>query len=857
MKAWLSANSERMKIVLGSIFVFLATFIVYSLTVAPTVSFWDCGEFIACSYILGVAHPPGSPMFLLIGRIFSMIPWADQVALRTNIISSLFSSFSAVLMFLIVIKLLSRCKVSSWATYVGGLSAALFLGFSNTFWSNAVETEVYGVTLFLMLLMVYLTLIWMEHKQTPKGDRLLVFITYLALLSVGVHMTSFLVVPILFLLVIWEDRDRLKDFRFWIAGVIFALVMFSFDTEIILGVMLGWLALSILATVNSGQARKWFLAAAMMSVALVGVSNQLYIPIRSAQDPAIDENDPETFGKFTYFFERKQYGSESMVKRAMTRRGQWINQIGDHERMGFWRFFKEQYMTPKLWFIPTALGLYGLYQLIRRRRKEGVALLLLLFLCTFGLIWYMNFGDGTVPGERLEVRDRDYFFLPGFVFFAACLGLGAGALVTLTEQKLNQLGQSKLLKSPAYALGLIFILLPSLALANNYHRNDRSGNWIPWDYAFNLLNSCEKDALMFTNGDNDTFPLWFLQEVEGIRKDVRIVNLSLLNTDWYILQLKHHMNVPITLEDNQIEWTVTIKVQAAGGRIEEIQRPAQPYFDPVRNSTHHLMYFSDPATGRTVRVQDLMIEHIVRANNWKYPIYFSATVSAGNRVGLDPYLLVQGYGYKLVSQSGTGQVDTNYTYRKVMPEPEGEGKYRGLADEKVFKDENTVGLLINYPEKMIELAGYFQQAGDTARTIEILEKARETYPDYWRLYAVLANIYDIQKMPDQKDRVTKLGINRLKLMIKEAPGVAEYAQYLGLLYQFLGEHNFAIDYLKQAYGTFSSDPITYQSLLFSYMRLNRTAEMRLLAEEWLRKHPDDQNTMNLLRQMGAGQPLVQ
>jgi tetratricopeptide (TPR) repeat protein len=834
MTAWLNANPDLKKRVLGSIFVFLATFIVYCLTVAPTVSFWDCGEFIACSYILGVAHPPGSPMFLLIGRIFSMIPFADQVALRTNMLSVLSAALASVVMFLILVKLLSRWKVSSWAIYVGAMTGALFMGYSNTFWANSVETEVYGLTIFLMLLMLYLVIIWMEHKQTPKGDRLLVLVTYLALLSVGVHMTSFLIVPILFLLVIWEDRDRLKDFRFWIAGIIFAMVMFSFDTEIILGSMLGWLILSILATVNSGKARKWFLAAAMMSVALVGVSNQSYIPIRSAQDPAIDENDPETFSKFTYFFERKQYGDQSMVKRAMTRRGQWINQIGDHERMGFWRFFNEQYMTPQLWFIPMGLGLFGLYQLIGRRRKEGVALLFLLLLCTFGLIWYMNFGDGTVPGERLEVRDRDYFFLPGFVFFAACLGLGAGALVTLTEQKLNQLGQSKLFKTPAYALGLIFILLPALALANNYHRNDRSGNWIPWDYAFNLLNSCEKDALMFTNGDNDTFPLWFLQEVEGLRKDVRIINLSLVNTDWYILQLKHQMNVPITLENNQIKWTE--KITLPNG--QKLDRPAEPYFDPVRNSTHYLLYFPDPNTGRTVRVQDLMIEHIIRANNWKYPIYFSATVSAGNRVGLDQYLLVQGYAYKLVSQPGAGQADTNYT-------------------EKVYKDENTVGLLINYPEKMIELAGYYQQAGDTAKMIDILEKARETYPDYWRLYAVLANIYDMQKMPDQKDRVTKLGKDRLKLMVEKAPGVAEYAQYLGLLYQFLGEHNFAVDYLRQAYGIFSSDPITYQSLLFSYMRLNRTAEMRLLAEEWLKRNPNDQNTLNLLRQLGAGQPLVQ
>lgn len=847
MSAWLRSNPDAKKNILGSVFIFLATFIVYALTLAPTVSFWDCGEFIACSYILGIAHPPGSPMCVLIGRLFSLLPFFDQVALRTNLSSALFSAAGNVLMFLIAIKLLSRWKVSGWVKYVGGIVAGLFLGYSNTYWSNSVETEVYGVAMFIMLLLVYLTLVWMDHKQTPKGDRLLVLTAYLALFSIGVHMTTFLVMPILFLLVIWEDPEKLKDLRFWVIGLVMALVIFAFPTELFLGGMLGWLALSILAAANSPNSKRWLVSAAIMVVSIVGYSNQLYIPIRSAQQPAIDENDPNSWAKFKYFVERKQYGDISMAKRAMTRRGQWINQVGDHERMGFWRFFKEQYMTPQLWFVPVGLGLYGLYELIKRRRKEGVALLLLLLLCSFGLIWYMNFGDGTVPGERLEVRDRDYFFLPGFVFFAACLGLGAAGLINRTEQALAKSQNSKGSKVPAYALGIVFMLLPSLAISNNYHRNSRTGNWIPWDYAYNLLNSCEKDAIMFTNGDNDTFPLWFLQEVEKVRKDVRIANLSLLNTDWYILQLKHRMGVPITLEDKQIQW---VRVPYQG---QMIDRPAEPYFDPVRNTTHYLMPFPDQAAGRMIRVQDLMIEHIVRANNWKYPIYFSATVSAGNRVGLDRHLLIQGYAYKIVPQEGIGMVDTNLTYQLLFQKCQ----YRGLADENVYKDENTVGLLINYPEKMIELAGFYQQAGDTTKAVDILEKAVKIYPDYWRICAALITTYDWLKMPDQKDRVTKQAEQRLKLMVEKAPGVAEYYQYLGIFYQFLNQHTLAIDYLKRAFEISGSDMITYQSLLGSYMAQNRTQEARLVAEKWLKRNPNDQNTLNFLRQLGRSQPLVQ
>lgn len=851
MSASANGNREIRLTLAGGILVFLATFTAYCLTVAPTVSFWDCGEFVACSYTLGVAHPPGSPMFLLIGRLFSLVPIFDQVALRTNFISVIFSSLSAVLLYLIALKLLTRCRVQSWPKYVGALVAGLFLGFSNTFWANAVETEVYGLNMFLMLLSVHLTLVWMDHRQTAKGDRLLVLIAYLTLLSIGVHMTGFLVAPVLFLLIVWEDREKLKDFRLWISALIFAMIMFAFPTTLIFFSLLGWLAISIFGSAGTGHSKEWFFAAAIMVVAIVGVSNQLYIPIRSQQDPAIDENNPETFKKFSYFFERKQYGSESMVKRSFHRRGQLINQFGDHERMGFWRFFKEQYMTPTLWFVPVLLGLYGLYELIKRRPREGISLLLLLIICSAGLVWYMNFGDGTIPGERLEVRDRDYFFLPCFVFFSICLGLGAAGVTSLVRQKLSDLAET-MARFASVAVGIIFLLLPALAIANNYNRNDRSGNWIPWDYAHNLLNSCDKDAIMFTNGDNDTFPLWFLQEVEGIRKDVRIVNLSLINTDWYIMQLKHKMNVPVTLEDKQILFTVKEIIQG-----QEVERPSEPYYDPVRKISHYVFPFPDPSTGKLVRVQDMMIEHIIRANNWKFPIYFSATVSVGNRIGLDRYLEVQGYAYKLVPEQGTNQADTALTYKKIMPEPEGEGKYRGLADEDVYKDENTVGLLINYPEKLIELAGFYQMAGDTAKTIYILDKSREAYPDYWRTYAVLQTIYDQQKKLDQKDRVVRQGTNRLELMTRKAPGVAEYFQYLGLFYQFNNEHALAIEYLKEAQKINASDPITYQSLLFSLMRQNRTREMRTLAEWWLKRNPGDQNTLNLLRQLGSGQPLVQ
>ncbi|KPL01767.1 MAG: hypothetical protein AMJ73_09910, partial [candidate division Zixibacteria bacterium SM1_73] len=189
-----------------SIFVFFVSLVVYLRTMAPTASFWDCGEFIACSYILGVPHPPGTPLFILIGRVFTLIPLYGEIAARVNFISVLSSALTVWLCYLLIVKLVGyweKQNESLWikvGKYVGGVAGSLFLAFSDTFWANAVEAEVYGVSMFLMLLILYLGLLWMDRRDTPKGDRLLILIAYLGLLSTGIHMTAFLIMPAVFLL---------------------------------------------------------------------------------------------------------------------------------------------------------------------------------------------------------------------------------------------------------------------------------------------------------------------------------------------------------------------------------------------------------------------------------------------------------------------------------------------------------------------------------------------------------------------------------------------------------------------------------------------------------------------------------
>ncbi|MCK4427436.1 MAG: DUF2723 domain-containing protein, partial [candidate division Zixibacteria bacterium] len=384
-----------------SLFVFLVSLIVYLRTVAPTASFWDCGEFIACSYILGVPHPPGTPLFILIGRVFTLIPLYGEIAARVNFLSVLSSALTVWLCYLLIVKLVGfweRQNESLWirvGKYVGGVAGSLFLAFSDTFWANAVEAEVYGTSMFLMLLILYLALLWMDRRGTPNGDRLLVLIAYLGLLSTGIHMTVFLIMPAIFLLVVLVDRGKLLDWRFWITGLVLVLVMHSVIPFLLsMGV---WLFLTFILMQFSSKRKAWALAFSIMLVGVVGYSTQAYIPIRSSLNPAIDENDPSDWQSFKAFLERKQYGQQSMISRMFYRRGTWTNQFGIKERMGFWGFFREQFTDKKLWFIPLFLGLFGIWEQIRRRKREGTVLLFLALACTVGLVLYMNFADGTKP----------------------------------------------------------------------------------------------------------------------------------------------------------------------------------------------------------------------------------------------------------------------------------------------------------------------------------------------------------------------------------------------------------------------------------------------------------------------------
>jgi tetratricopeptide (TPR) repeat protein len=685
----------------------LFSFIIYYLTKAPTVSFWDCGEFIACSKILGIPHPPGTPLFILIGRFFILLPLPFTDAVKINFISVLSSAATVFVAYWLIVRLVvgfeerSLPLAKKLAATVGGFAGSMIMAFSSTYWDNAIEAEVYGAAMLLMLIVCYLTLLWSSKIGKPGSGKFMVAIVYLAFLSIGIHLTAFLVMPVLFLYMVIKDKSLLIDYRFLIIWLILLMVTVSFNT-FFWGLLAAIIVLAIVIFSRPHALYPWLLALAIALAALVGYSSHVYIPLRAIQKPAINENNPDNWPRFKAFLERKQYGQESMFTRILTRRGTWSNQFGTYPHMGFWGFFREQYSKPWLAFLFFALGIWGLYEAVRRHQLDGIMVLLLLILSTIGLLLYLNFSDGT-RGAMLEVRNRDYFYTPGFMFFAIFIGIGISNLLGDISDWIGKQSWRKIIYGFAIAVAL---LMPIHSLQANYFNHNRSRNWIPWDYAYNILMSTDKDGVLFTNGDNDTFPLWYLQEVEKYRTDIKIVNLSLLNTPWYIHQLKNQMGVPITYSDDQIDML-------------------QP------------RWLADQQ--KLWRVQDEMIRHIIKANNWKIPIFFALTVANENRLGLDDYLIQEGMANRLTSTKGKSRVDIDISYRRYMEE----FKYRGLGDSTIYKDENDIRLVANYVSGFLQLADTLKNAGQIDKAVSVTTRAIQIFPDEWRSRAYLAGLYAV------------------------------------------------------------------------------------------------------------------
>jgi len=782
-----------------SVLVGVIAFAVYLKTLAPSVPFWDCGEFISCSYILGVPHPPGAPLSILMGRLFTMLPLFTDIAPRMNFISAVTSGLAVFLACLITLRLLrfwwfkeDDDILSRIAYYTGGVVASLSLAFSHSFWFNAVEAEVYAPSMFLTFLAVWLALVWMDRHRDPESDKLLVFIAYLFGLGGGVHLLCLLTIPTILTIIFFTDR---RPFR-----------------------------------------RPWLWVAAL-GLFLLGYSTYYALYVRSSLNPAIDENNPENWHNFKMFLQRKQYGEGGIIEKIFNRTAPWGYQIKDM----FIKYFLQQFQTPfagfiakfhaadsremmlvKVSLIPIFLGLGGMMAHAYRDLKRFAAFFMMFFFMGLGLAIYLNMHDP-------QPRERHYVFVGSFSTFALWMGIGAAELMAYVNRYLRKLKLSSGIASGAFAL-IIIAVVPLGSAVDLYHSHDRTGNYIPYDYSYNILQSCEPDAILFTNGDNDTFPLWFLQEVEGIRKDVRVVNLSLLNTTWYIKQLRDYSEpgvkpIPIKYSDEEIErW--------CGSSMESVYRRYNAYPKPRMVEAAGISWKMPIPKGYNVlRTEDIMVYNIVKWNNWERPIYFAITVAEENKIGLDPYLRMEGMVFKLVKTKGADQIDIEKTRRNV----DEVYRYRGLTDPKVYKDSNTLKLLSNYRAVHLQLANAYLKRGQMEEARQVIRSCGERVPMDWKSYFAAAQIL----LADAGDR--EGAVEFIKKAEDQALANDEEAQLhiSYFYYSKLKDSERAISLLSKLIDSGTSNPVAYRILASVYEAKGDYSNAMSVLKKFADMHPEN------------------
>lgn len=821
--------------------VFAFALVVYLLTMAPTASFWDCGEFIACSNELEVTHPPGAPMFLLIGRIFAMFSFGDpqRVAWLVNLVSVLASAFTALFTTWATTMLARKAvtAMTAWdeslqtrAVLLAGALAGLTCTFADSVWFNAVEAEVYALSSFCTALVIWLMLKWEARADEPDHLRWIVLIAYAMGLSIGVHLLNLLTIPALALVYYfrkypfsWKGVATAFGIGVVALGIIqYGILQYTFVIAwqfekiftgtvsragedmggfgLPMGTGFAVFALLLVAAligtlIYAHRNKRALLSTAILSgtVILLGFSSYAIIFIRSHVDAPIDMNNPENILSFLSYMRREQYGDrpllygpmynaqpeyDAVTGRAITEadgmqymlldseqkyvedtekedyvfrsedkvffprmhdasrynagpygysnyvrlrgsseedpyddrptRGEDLKFFFEYQlnhmylRYFMWNFAGRRsdlqeasfegtglgsYKDPEIinnkgnnhfFYLPLLLGILGLIWHFTTHKRDASVVALLFFFTGVAIILYLN----QTPNQP---RERDYSYAGSFQTFAIWVGMGSLFVIELLQKYLK--------KSTFLVTALLVSVSPALMGFQGWDDHSRQGRWIDIEFAKNLLDSCDPNAILFTGGDNDTFPLWYVQEVEGYRTDVRVVNLELLISDWYInlMRQKHNDAEGIPLSLNPRDY------------VGEAGMVIQPYKShPITLPTPDSSITWQPRTrGYILRKDSVMINMMqqVAAAGWKRPVYFANMLGNPSYLNLNDFFAVEGLAYRVTPRKygpqdvrdpqNAGRIDVAKAYDRLV----NQYKFRGLNDPSVNFDEHARGAI--------------------------------------------------------------------------------------------------------------------------------------------------------------------
>jgi hypothetical protein len=557
------------------LFIFtIIIFTIYALTAQRTFSWWFGSSYPLTAITFGVHFPPGSLILTILGWLVAQLPLGVSKAFTLNLFNGLLAACACYMVMSLALKLIYRCETKDHTNHRKGVSplaaigvgaGGITLAFSETMWRYAVIFMPYALTTLFTTFLLWAILNWWRKNKRGGASGWLFLMMLLFGLDFSVHRTNLLLLPGVFIWMLLCYPKIFLRIKNWISGGI-------------------------------GLA--------------LGLSFHLLIIPMAARNPALNASDPSNWSRFYYYISLEQYGGSWLVN-MWPRSADFL----DIQLMNYWSVFTDNFLSfgGALAFVPLLLFIVGIVSLASKDWKLSFGMMLILIFSSLGAVVYFN-----LPENYPYPMDRHY--LPSLVIFSLIAAYGGGLLLMYVQDFFGRYGKMVI------PLVLLLVLSsPCKQIIRNYSNIDASRKHFAHDYAGNILNTVEKDAIIFVAGDN-LWPLMYLQVAEIVRPDVVVISPSLSNTGWYIEQItERYPNLPLHLTEEELAnaapmlWqdsTITTQVRGTPNSYQLPDEAKLPATFDIR--------VQPTMAGQFILFYDWVALRLIEENQWRRPIYFTS-----------------------------------------------------------------------------------------------------------------------------------------------------------------------------------------------------------------------------------------